>query len=88
MPAHRFLLAAAPLALAVTAPLLAQSSTLQSGRAAPITAQERRQGAESDASIKAQYGGAMSGRLADYVEQVGRRIAVQSGLSGAAGEGS
>jgi predicted Zn-dependent protease len=87
MPVPGAVLAAVPLALAAAAsPILAQSGAIQSGRAQPITAQERRQGAENDAGIKAQYGGPMSGRLANYVEQVGRRIAVQSGLSGAAGD--
>ncbi len=69
-----------PLALLVAAPALAQSDALQSGRAAPITAQERRQGAASDASITAEYGGALTGRQAAYVEAVGRRVATRSGL--------
>jgi predicted Zn-dependent protease len=74
-----------PLALLLSsaAPLVAapQSGSLQAGRAAPITAQERQQGATTNASLTAEYGGALSGRQAAYVEQVGRRIATRSGLS-------
>jgi predicted Zn-dependent protease len=72
------LLTSAPIA---SAPVLAQSSALQAGRAQPITAQERQQGSQANAGIVAEYGGALTGRQAAYVESVGRRIATQSGLS-------
>ncbi|TPG13191.1 M48 family metalloprotease [Sphingomonas oligophenolica] len=69
------------LALLLSTPALAQTNSFQTGRAAPITAAERQQGNQTNASITAQYGGALAGRQAAYVEAVGRRIAVQSGLS-------
>lgn len=50
---------------------------------APITQGEAQQGAEANPQILAEFGGAMSGPQAAYVEQVGKNIAVQSGLGGA-----
>lgn len=50
---------------------------------APITATEAQQGAEFHPQLLNQFGGAMSGRQAQYVEQVGKNIAVQSGLGNA-----
>lgn len=46
-----------------------------------ISQQERQQGAHSQ--LLQQFGDVYSGRLSDYVVQIGRRIAVQSGLSNA-----
>lgn len=66
----------APIALALsgcmTAPIPSAS--------APITDTEAKQGAEYHPQLLAQFGGAMSGSQATYVEQVGKNIAVQSGL--------
>lgn len=50
---------------------------------APITQAEAQQGAEAHPELLAQFGGAMSGAHAQYVEQVGKNIAVQSGLGNA-----
>jgi len=50
---------------------------------APITQTEAQQGAEYHPQLLAQFGGAMEGPQAQYVEQVGQNIAVQSGLAGA-----
>jgi predicted Zn-dependent protease len=50
---------------------------------APIAASEAQQGAEANPQILAEFGGAMSGSQAAYVEQVGKNIAVQSGLGNA-----
>jgi predicted Zn-dependent protease len=61
-------------ALAFT-PLHAQ----QAGSA--ITPAEAQQGAEYHQQFLDEFGGAMSGPQADYVEQVGKNIAVQSGLA-------
>jgi len=58
--------------LASAAPALAQNS---------ISERDRQQGAQANPQLVEQYGGAMSGRQADYVRRVGQRIAVQSGLS-------
>ena len=72
------------------ASLTAAALTLSGGSAAqfryespvaPISATERQQGTAATADIVAEYGGRYSGRQAQYVERVGRRIAVQSGLA-------
>lgn len=49
----------------------------------PITQAEARTGAEAHPQLLAEFGGAMSGPHAQYVEQVGRNIAVRSGLGNA-----
>lgn len=51
------------------------------GQAQSISASDKRQGAEAHPQLVQQFGGAMKGPAADYVSRVGRRIAVQSGLS-------
>lgn len=51
--------------------------------ATSITPAEARQGAEAHPQLLQEFGGAMTGPQAQYVEQVGKTIAVQSGLSGA-----
>jgi predicted Zn-dependent protease len=53
------------------------------GNAAPITPQEAQMGAQYHPQFLAEFGGAMSGPQAAYVEQVGKNIAVQSGLGNA-----
>jgi predicted Zn-dependent protease len=72
-------LGAAPLALAgcmgAGAPIPSAS--------APITQSEAQQGAQYHPQFLAQFGGAMSGPQAAYVEQVGKGIAVHSGLGNA-----
>ncbi|WP_294264155.1 M48 family metalloprotease [uncultured Sphingomonas sp.] len=74
-------LAATALMLTVPVAADAQRADLAAGQAAAITPAERQQGQQANAGIVAEYGGAMSGRTATYVEGVGRRIATQSGLS-------
>lgn len=71
-------LGAAPLALAgcVGGAAIPSAST-------PITQTEAQQGAEYHPQFLAEFGGAMSGPQAAYVEQVGKNIAVQSGLGNA-----
>jgi len=49
----------------------------------PITAREAQMGAQYHPQFVAQFGGAMTGAHAQYVEQVGKNIAVQSGLGNA-----
>ncbi|SMQ74243.1 Putative Zn-dependent protease [Altererythrobacter xiamenensis] len=76
------------LALAAAAPLsLALSGCIGGGdipsASAPITQSEAQQGAELHPQLLAEFGGAMSGTQAQYVEQVGKNIAVQSGLGNA-----
>lgn len=75
--------AAATLAIGTVPDAGAQSqrARVASGQVAAITQAERQQGASANAGIVAEYGGAMSGPVAAYVERIGRRIATQSGLS-------
>lgn len=49
----------------------------------PITPTEAQQGAQYHPQLLNEFGGAMSGTHAQYVEQVGKNIAVQSGLGNA-----
>lgn len=49
----------------------------------PITQGEAQQGAEAHPQLLAEFGGAMTGSQAQYVESVGKNIAVQSGLGNA-----
>ena len=69
-------LLAVGLSLTLTTPALAQR-----GAVTPITASERQQGNAANTDITAEFGGAFGGPQAQYVERVGRRIAVQSGLA-------
>jgi predicted Zn-dependent protease len=48
----------------------------------PITPAEAQQGAQYHPQFVAEFGGAATGPQATYVEQVGKNIAVQSGLAG------
>ena len=48
-----------------------------------ITQAEAQQGAEANVQILQEFGGAMTGPQATYVESVGKTIAVQSGLGNA-----
>lgn len=76
---RRFLaLGAAPLALTgcVAGAPIPSAST-------PITQTEAQQGAQYHPQFLAEFGGAMTGPHAAYVEQVGKNIAVQSGLGNA-----
>lgn len=70
-------LGAAPLALAgcMGAPIPSAST--------PITPQEAQQGSQYHPQLLNEFGGALTGSHAQYVEQVGKNIAVQSGLGNA-----
>jgi len=68
------MLAGVAVAALVAAPLGAQ----RAGSA--ITPAEAQQGAEYHQQLLNEFGGAMSGNQAAYVEQIGKNIAVQSGL--------
>ena len=56
----------------------AQSST---GTVMAITAKEKQQGTEYHPQLVAEFGGAMTGPQALYVESIGKKIALQSGMS-------
>ena len=70
---------AASLALAACASV--PGSNVAAG--APITPQEAQMGAQYHPQFVAEFGGEMTGPQAQYVEQVGQNIAVQSGLANA-----
>ena len=53
------------------------------GASAPISQNEAQQGAEAHPQLLAEFGGAMSGSQAQYVQTVGQNIAVQSDLANA-----
>jgi predicted Zn-dependent protease len=75
---HRYCLplaAAAALVAAPAGPVVAQA-------AQSISASDKATGAKAHPQFVQEFGGQMRGPVADYVERVGRRIAVQSGLSG------
>lgn len=52
----------------------------------PLTQAERDQGDKAHPQLVAEFGGEETGAQANYVESVGRNIAVQSGLSSAPGD--
>ena len=56
------------------------------GAVQAISAQDKAEGAKANPELVAEYGGALSGPQANYVESVGKTIAVQSGLSNARGD--
>lgn len=70
-------------AVAATAlsPVMASAQAVRS-----ISQSERRQGEAADPQLVAQFGGRYDGPQAAFVERVGKRVAVQSGLSNAAGD--
>ena len=63
-------------AIVATLPASAQS----------ISASDKAQGAKANPQLLAEFGGTYDGPQAAYVEQVGKRVAVQSGLSNAQGD--
>jgi predicted Zn-dependent protease len=75
---------AACLALAPHSLAIAQG--LPAGQVQSISPQDKAEGAKAHPQLVAEFGGAMSGPQAAYVEGVGKTIAVQSGLSNARGD--
>ena len=65
-------------ALAVALPVTAAPAAAQS-----ISATDKSLGARANPQLLAEFGGKYAGAQAAYVEQVGKRVAVQSGLSNA-----
>ena len=60
-----------------------RSNTTTAQRTAPISRAEAAEGAKAHPQLLAEFGGAMTGPQAQYVESVGKNIAVQSGLGNA-----
>ena len=77
---NRLLTAAA---LALPAVILTQPAAAQ---ARAISAGDKAQGQQANPQLLAEFGGKYDGPQAAYVEQVGKRVAVQSGLSNAQGD--
>lgn len=61
-------------------------SAVAQSAASAISQSDRQQGAQAHPELLAEFGGAMTGSQASYVESVGKTIAVQSGLSNARGD--
>jgi predicted Zn-dependent protease len=60
-----------------------EAQTGSAARAYAISARDRQAGAQAHPQLLQEFGGAVSGPQAGYVETVGKNIAVQSGLSNA-----
>lgn len=73
------LVGAASLTLALTA----CATTPIPGQTEAITQTEAQRGAQYHPQLIAEFGGEMSGPLAQYVEEVGKNVAVTSGMGGA-----
>ena len=75
----------AALVVAMTAPaVIGQQRAIRT--TSSISAQDKASGAKQHPELLKEFGGAYAGPQAKYVEGVGRRIAVQSGLSNAQGD--
>ena len=74
----RFLALAGGASIALAACTTVPGSNVAAG--SPITAAEAAQGKEYHPQFLAEFGGAMTGSQAAYVEQIGTNVAVQSGL--------
>lgn len=74
---------AAILALSLGACAGTTTAPVTPGQASPISAEDAKLGAEAHPQLVAEFGGAVTGPQADYVTQVGKNIAIQSGLGDA-----
>ncbi|MFM2372822.1 MAG: hypothetical protein RIS85_2544 [Pseudomonadota bacterium] len=88
MPAKRHsrmaVLVAGGLAVAATPTLVSLGEGRVNAQAVQsISAADKKQGAEAHPQLMQEFGGAMTGTQATYVESVGKTIALQSGLSNA-----
>lgn len=64
----------------------AGSQVSAQGTVRSISAADKKQGAEAHPQLLQEFGGAMAGPQATYVETIGKTIALQSGLSNARGD--
>lgn len=67
-------------------PIAQAAAQAASGTVQSISAQDKAEGAKAHPQLLAEFGGAVTGPQASYVESVGKHIAVQSGLSNATGD--
>lgn len=84
-PFRSFLIASAALG-AVALPQASTVAQSTTGTVQSISAKDKADGAKAHPQLVAEFGGAMTGPQALYVESVGKKIAVQSGLSNAQGD--
>lgn len=68
-------------ALLLATPVVAQTQSARTSTLPGLSAEDRRAGAASHPQLMAQFGGEYKGRQAGYVRDVGRRIAMQSGMA-------
>ncbi|MEO7384747.1 MAG: M48 family metalloprotease [Novosphingobium sp.] len=85
---HSTILAFAGVSMVALSPSLAQAQAQPSPQYQPqpvqtISATDKAEGAKAHPQLVQEFGGAMTGYQANYVESVGRNIAVQSGLGNA-----
>ena len=78
---YRTLLTATAMALTLAGVARGAPAAAQS-----ISAGDKAQGRKADPQLLAEFGGRYDGPQAAYVAQVGKRVAVQSGLSNAQGD--
>ena len=72
--------------LALMLPANVAAQPVQTAPVQAISAQDKSEGAKAHPQLVAEFGGAIAGPQATYVEGVGKTIAVQSGLSNARGD--
>jgi len=72
--------------LAVAAALSLAAAPIAAQTVRSISASEKAQGAQAHPQLLAEFGGAYNGPQAAFVDRVGKRIATQSGLSGASSD--
>ncbi len=78
---RRFTAAFVPVAVAVAAPVTLAAPACAAETVRTISASDKAQGAKAHPQLLEEYGGAYQGPQAAYVERIGKRIALQSGLS-------
>lgn len=82
-PFRAVLLAAGAGGLVMAGPAVPSSRGMAQGTVSTISAADKAQGAKAHPQLLSEFGGAMTGPQAAYVETVGKTIAMQSGLGNA-----
>lgn len=72
--------------IAMLAPQGATVAQVSGGAVQAISAKDKQEGAKAHPQLVAEFGGALTGPQASYVETIGKNVAVQSGLSNARGD--
>ena len=72
--------------IAMLAPQGATVAQVSGGAVQSISAKDKQEGAKAHPELVAEFGGALTGTQAAYVETIGKNVAVQSGLSNARGD--